>query len=187
MRKESQRWEKPSTDAEERRALRRARRLCKDPEVSPSNSTEPDNVGEPSIDIKSTQELSQPNPALSANDSVIPSNVRVSLSSIVQALKPCHLMWAKTLFGKCNDPCIAFSRLADCVGLHQSRRKFAAGFRLPHWPPTHRQPCLPALDSVGIREQHLCISFEPGSFDGPASTHMRAVRSQAQPAHQTRR
>jgi hypothetical protein len=34
MRKNSQRWEQPSTDAEERRALRRARRLCQEPDLA---------------------------------------------------------------------------------------------------------------------------------------------------------
>ncbi len=79
MRKESQRWERPSTDAEERRALRRARRLCKNPEASPSNTSEPDNAGDQSsLDVPSTQDIAQSKQTTLAEDSIIPSNVRVS-------------------------------------------------------------------------------------------------------------
>ena len=77
MREESQRWERPSTDADERRALRRARRLCKEPEALPLNTTEPDNVGGQSVDLKPSKDFSHSDPPLSAEGSVATSRVQV--------------------------------------------------------------------------------------------------------------
>ena len=87
MRKDSERWERPSTDAEERRALRRARRLCKDSEPTGG----PLQIAENITNAPRSGIPLQPESASSSEDRTATArSAQVSYKQISQAIFSAH-------------------------------------------------------------------------------------------------